>query len=448
MRTRRGLAPAETKRLPTGRACWAAFCCGIWLLADAGPPESEPGIAAYQNQPATDVFGRDDIRRRVANSLRRRLEDLPSNVVSVKDFGARGDGTTDDAAAIERAVRYLRSGGIVAFPAGIYVQSRSIRVESRNVIMWGTGAQLHASNPMDQALGLVGDGSAVIGLTFTARTYVRASDLPQTRIVLAGKGNVAMDNVVDGASSTGIMVFGGRDFRIEGNTVRNTLADGIHITNGAYGGIVVRNVVRASQDDMIAVVSYGRGQPAHDILIAHNDVAGNPWGRGIAVVGGRDITVSDNTVRDVVAGAGVLIAREGFWNTNGSSNIVIERNLLGQIQTHGDVLAGQPRTGQGAIEVYSDGKGDRELAVRTLLIRDNEIRGSFAEGVRMIGNVCQVELTDNRFDGIGGSFLRVSDLTCSDAAVSCQGNRHDGAHTSALICGSFAAGATGATVRE
>jgi hypothetical protein len=307
---------------------------------------------------------------------------------------------------------------------------------------------LHAPNPMDQALGLIGDGTAVVGLTFTARTQVRAADLPQTRIVLAGKGNAAVNNVVDGASAAGIMVFGGREFKIEGNTVRNTLSDGIHMTNGAYGGVVVRNVVRASQDDMIAVVSYGRERVAHDILIAHNDVAGNPWGRGITVVGGRDITVSDNMIRDVVAGAGVLIAREGVWNTNGSSNIVIERNLLEEIQTRGTVLGGRPRNGQGAIEIFSDGKGDRELAVSTLLIRDNEIRGALAEGVRMIGNVCQIELAANRFERIGGPFLRAADLTCSDAAVSCQGNRRDGSPASAPICGSFASGASGAAVRD
>jgi hypothetical protein len=429
--------------------------CGIWLLtgglamAAGGPPESGAGSAVQQEEPpAAEAFDRNDIRARVAKSLHRRLEDLPPNVVSVKDFGARGDGVFDDAAAIERAARFLHNGGILAFPPGTYVQGRSIRVESRNVIMWGTEARLHASNPMNQALGLIGDGSAVIGLIFTARTQVRATDLPQTRIVLAGKGNAAVNNVVDGASAAGIMVFGGREFRIEGNTVRNTLADGIHITNGAYGGVVLRNVVRASQDDMIAVVSYGTGQAAHDILIAHNDVAGNPWGRGIAVVGGRDITVSDNVIRDVVSGAGVLIAREGVWNSNGSSNIVIERNLLEEIQTHGTVLGGRPRTGQGAIEVFSDGKGDRELAVRTLLIRDNEIHGALAEGVRMIGNVCQIELAENRFDRLGGPFLRAADLNCSDPAVSCQGNRRDGSPASAPMCGSFASGATGAAVRE
>jgi polygalacturonase len=448
MRTRNDAHRARVQCFPVERARRTALWCGILLLttgsamAQAGPP------ATRQEQPAIDAFDANDIRGRVAKSLGRGLGEVPSTVVSVKDFGARGDGVSDDAAAIERAARSLRGGGIVVFPAGTYVQSRSIRIEPRNVIIWGAQARLHAPNVMDQALGLIGDGSAVIGLTLTARSAVRATGLPQTRIVLAGRGNVALDNVIDGASAAGIMVFGGLEFKIAGNTVRNTLADGIHMTNGAHDGVVVRNLVRASQDDMIAVVSYGRGQAAHDILIAHNDVAGNPWGRGIAIVGGRDITVSDNTIRDVVAGAGVLVAREGVWNTDGSSNILIERNLLERIQTQGNVLEGRPRTRQGAIEVFSDGKGDRELAVRTLLIRDNEIRASLAEGVRIIGSACQVELADNRFERIGGAALGLSDVNCLEPAVSCRGNRLDGAPVAAPLCGSFVSGASGATVRE
>jgi hypothetical protein len=230
--------------------------------------------------------------------------------------------------------------------------------------------------------------------------------------------------------------------------VRNTLADAIHITNGAHTGVVVRNVVRASQDDMIAVVGYGKGQGPRNILIAHNDVAGNPWGRGIAIVGGRDITVRDNAIRDVISGAGVLVAREGVWNTDGSSNIVVERNLLERIQTHGEVLAGRPRTGQGAIEIFSDGKDDRELAVRTLLIRDNEIRGSLADGVRLIGNVCQIEFVDNRFYGIGAAVLRMSNISCLEATVSCRGNLYEGAPIWSPICYPFVSGASGAAVQE
>ena len=40
--------------------------------------------------------------------------------LNVKDFGAKGDGQTDDTAAIQRAVLLLPSGGRLVFPEGVY----------------------------------------------------------------------------------------------------------------------------------------------------------------------------------------------------------------------------------------------------------------------------------------------------------------------------------------
>lgn len=59
--------------------------------------------------------------------VRRRLADLLADSVSVKDFGAVGDGTTDDTAAIQAAVSasYHRT---LLFPNGVYLVSDSISI--------------------------------------------------------------------------------------------------------------------------------------------------------------------------------------------------------------------------------------------------------------------------------------------------------------------------------
>lgn len=57
----------------------------------------------------------------VSRSVQNKLEEL----VSVKDFGAKGDGTTDDTAAIESALTYWASkeGVILVFPEGLYIDT-------------------------------------------------------------------------------------------------------------------------------------------------------------------------------------------------------------------------------------------------------------------------------------------------------------------------------------
>src|SRR5215831_5328851 len=54
----------------------------------------------------------------------RTLPDRLGELKNVKDFGARGDGVTDDTAAIQAAVN---TTGRVIFPAGSYVVTQPIR---------------------------------------------------------------------------------------------------------------------------------------------------------------------------------------------------------------------------------------------------------------------------------------------------------------------------------
>ena len=68
-----------------------------------------------------------------------------SDVMSVKEFGAKGDGLADDRDAITRAVAALSPrGGVLSFPCGTYVTrspSALVTVTDRNsVTIQGAGA--------------------------------------------------------------------------------------------------------------------------------------------------------------------------------------------------------------------------------------------------------------------------------------------------------------------
>lgn len=70
--------------------------------------------------------------------------------VNVKDFGATGDGTTDDTVAVQAAIDFLPLGGTVNFPAGTYRIARTvgvndswgIKVTASNITLMGNDAYL------------------------------------------------------------------------------------------------------------------------------------------------------------------------------------------------------------------------------------------------------------------------------------------------------------------
>ncbi len=76
----------------------------------------------------------------VPGAVPRTVHDKLTEWVSVKDFGAAGDGVADDAAAIQAAVdSFGDNGGAVFFPAGIYEVKSEIRISHVRVSLRGAG---------------------------------------------------------------------------------------------------------------------------------------------------------------------------------------------------------------------------------------------------------------------------------------------------------------------
>lgn len=75
-----------------------------------------------------------------ARSLANRFAD----VVNVKDFGAIGDGITDDASAIQAALNAadLQGGGVVYFPEGVYKQNSPVSIKN-NTHIWAYGSTVN-----------------------------------------------------------------------------------------------------------------------------------------------------------------------------------------------------------------------------------------------------------------------------------------------------------------
>jgi hypothetical protein len=344
-------------------------------------------------------------------------------IVQLDDFGARGDGVTDDGPAIERALAALDDGGTLVFsPDKTYVKTELVHVDRPGIKLWGYGAvlysvvtdrQLEEQGAAEVAVHLDAPRTAIYGLTLVSNMRTRVEAHPHlSGIWLSSSDQEVIDNRLE---YTNIFVREATRFAIARNVVYRSTFDGIHVTTDSSFGKIVSNVVRQTGDDMIAVVSYGRGEPnVGPVLIDDNDVADQYWGRGIAVVGGRDVEIRNNRIARTPFGAGILIHSETSYESSDVRNVVVDSNLISEVQTltpSYDPVGDASRAGHGAIDVY--GQGGQE--VRGVSIARNTIDQSDRDGILVRGQSCSIEIEDNHAEGVGRDAIRIE----ADARPAC-----------------------------
>jgi hypothetical protein len=91
--------------------------------------------------------------------------------VSVKDFGAVGDGVADDTAAIQAAIDAAGSGGSLYFPSGEYYCASQLTVNKLNFTMYGEAAS-NQSNLENFSSAIVFGDTSASGITFNNASYI------------------------------------------------------------------------------------------------------------------------------------------------------------------------------------------------------------------------------------------------------------------------------------
>ncbi|WGY71251.1 right-handed parallel beta-helix repeat-containing protein [Burkholderia cepacia] len=328
---------------------------------------------------------------------------------------------SDQTDALQAALNALQAGQTLILAPGRYTVSRSLSVAMSGVVVSGYGATLVATNPSDQTIVMSGTGSTLVGVTLIGTGTTRLTIPASTKVEVTGTGVQVLGVTIQGGAGAGIFVFGGSNVAIVGNTVSATLADGIHTTYGSTNVLVQGNTVTGTGDDMISVVSYlGDGRVSNNVSIDHNAVSGNYWGRGISVVGGQAVTISNNTVAGVQKAAGILVAQEDGWRTYGVSNVVIDSNVVTNIQ-NSNVNNGLQPTQQGALELDT-----WSGTVSYVKITRNRVTGSGYSGFRALGNVCEFEVEGNTFASIAGTAVSLLSSGCTASQIVASGNTLDG----------------------
>jgi parallel beta-helix repeat protein len=441
----------------------------------------------------------------------------PSTAKRITDYGAVADDGVDDTAALEKALADVKEGQWLVFPKGKFEHNKRLRIKTPGTTWWAEpGAVLHASEPTDMAIMIQANRTSLYNLTLTARTIKREDAPWESRIAVfddqalsAIERRIVFNTIIRGntitfdadnpnsSSSSAIFLYRAQGFLVANNTVRRSLADGIHITSSSRDGRVIGNTVSQIGDDGIAVVSYSErvttnsdisstaknidtirnNYLARNVLIQNNDVSDLYWGRGISVVGGSAVSILQNRVDRIPGSAGIYLTRETSYQTFGVGNVLVKGNTIQRIQTlaptydFGDKFKNNKLTGHGGIEIYSHLLEDEAAypslvsayGVGRIRLEDNIVSETLSSALRVgvptssvnikfpdetivtyktrSAAVSDLTVKNNAFTSIGSSnAINVM----NDSSLSCEGNTDDKAVTTSSRCGAQVATVVGA----
>lgn len=307
----------------------------------------------------------------------RSVQSKERDIVSVKDFGAQGDGVTDDTAAIQAAIDFIATtGGELVFPPGTYKilsQISKTFADGISVSIRGYGAKIDATNAVTPNAVLVLSGSrassTALGATVFANsdtfTVASASGISAGKFLLITstdlwnptrpyyyKGEIVLAEKVVGTTITSAVPL------YDGYTAATTT---VHILNMPQ--ITLEGLEIECNSDVTALQMYYCRNPVvrnceiHGSRYAGMDVGYSFGGvidsnlvydvwnglvtgtsYGISVGSGQGCKVTNNTVysaRHSIASGGFEPTRELVIANNVLHNSTLE-DLTGSIDVHGN----------------------------------------------------------------------------------------------------------------
>ncbi|CAB4151356.1 Pectate lyase superfamily protein [uncultured Caudovirales phage] len=195
----------------------------------------------------------------LSNAVGRTVHQKLQETISVKDFGAVGDGTTDDTSAIQAALNAGQNGAVY-FPTGTYKVSSALTVNPSTHV-FGSGFD-----------AIIKTNSATANIFNISGQYVYISDIAFNSSVTRTGGYYV--DILSGSSR----------FRIEQFWMYNS-----------HSGICVRNTS--------ATVTIARGEILNNVAVT---------GVGIKIEGGLDISIRDILIDQAAQiFAGIFITNAG-----------------------------------------------------------------------------------------------------------------------------------------
>tara|TARA_R100000353_G_scaffold164246_1_gene124945 strand:+ start:125 stop:1606 length:1482 start_codon:yes stop_codon:yes gene_type:complete len=207
----------------------------------------------------------------------RSIDSKLQDVVSVKDFGAKGDGSTDDAVAIQAAIDSVSSGGIIFFPKGTYIIGTELGIRSNNTLVGANRYDSVLKTKAGTDITLINDGSGV-------NSKICITDLGFS----GNKANVSAGQIMN--------LWKTEDFLVSNCRIVDSKGDGMIIRQCSYGQIVNNNIINCDNHGISLTNTDNTSPQGNDIQIVGNSIK-NPGASGINVSQQNNVTVTGNSVR-------------------------------------------------------------------------------------------------------------------------------------------------------
>jgi hypothetical protein len=255
----------------------------------------------------------------------------PENSLSVADFGADGSGKLDSREAFSRAIAAAsRSGRAVWVPPGHFRLDGHVQVDRVEI----AGAGSWYSILQGDGIGLYGHDAPAASQAVTIRDLAIVGEVNDRddRKALAGIGGALgggsrISDLFIQHVKVGLWLDGPFDGLIVRRLrVVDTTADGLNLHRGVSHVIVEESFFRNNGDDGIA--SWAEQAANHDIIIRHNTVVAPILANGVAIYGGRDISVSDNLISDTLTEGGGLHLGNRFHAVPLAGKISLNGNMV------------------------------------------------------------------------------------------------------------------------
>ena len=356
--------------------------------------------------------------------------------INVRDWGAKGDGATDDTASIQAAYNSAPAGGaFVIFPQGVYIISAAIVVPRSNVVTEGCNSEIRTTSATADHFQLAANVSRLVfrdlslwaavkksaGAGFRGLSLVNCSNfynvqcssldnygsgasnpLWNTYDFSLGVGRVYIDPAcVIIAQNNGITAASGAELYIDGRIL--FCANGCYL-GGSIGGVYFNGEISQCGSGVVCTTAL-TGATNREIFFHERAVVDSCADYGLNVLAGS-VSVLDisgswfTSAGQVTAGQGVGLFIENAATPYGTAKIVGARFYNNKAT--GFINAGMIALASGCM-VNSNGAGFivETLGANGTMVDGCSFLGNTGAGVTLQNGINDYAVTNNKFVGNG-----------------------------------------------